>query len=328
LISAAVCAIVSAVFLDALLGDPPAVPHPVRLIGALISFIEAKIYRRDGRLRGAILVISVLVSVAAVVWGSPYVLSFSPLLSGVFEVYLLYAALAWRSLKDESLPVAVCLWRGDVNGGRQALSRIVGRDTDELDEADMVRATVETVGENSIDGVFSVLFYMTLGLLAGRPVLFAWIFKAVSTMDSMIGYRSDRYRDFGWFAARCDDALNFIPARLGTVFLLIGGAADGLRVDMKVIAGVLRDRLKHPSPNSAHGESAMAWLLGISLGGENRYGGVTVQKPVIGLGTRTPIPEDIIASHRIMDRGAAAYMLALVAADALLSLTLRGGPQI
>ncbi|MDR1481328.1 MAG: adenosylcobinamide-phosphate synthase CbiB [Synergistaceae bacterium] len=320
MISGAVSSIVAAVFLDAVLGDPPAVPHPVRLIGALISFIEARIYRESGRFRGAILTISVVALVAAAVWGSLSALSFSPLLSGVFEVYLLYAALAWRSLKDESLPVAACLWRGDVNGGRQALSRIVGRDTNELDEADMVRAAVETVGENSIDGIFSVLFYMTLGLLAGQPALFAWIFKAVSTMDSMIGYRSDRYRDFGWFAARCDDALNFIPARLGTVLLLIGGAVCGLVVDMKVIAGVLGDRLKHPSPNSAHGESAMAWLLGISLGGESRYGGVTVRKPVIGRGARTPVPEDIIASHRIVDGGAAAYMLVLVAVNALLSL--------
>jgi adenosylcobinamide-phosphate synthase len=313
------------VLLDAVLGDPPAAPHPVRLIGALISFIEARIYRKDSRLRGAILAVSVIALVSAAVQGAFLVLSYSPLLSGVLEVYLLYAALAWRSLKDESLPVAILLWRGDINGGRRALSRIVGRDTDELGEAEMVRATVETVGENAIDGIFSVLFYMTLGLFAGYPALFAWIFKAVSTMDSMIGYRNDRYLSFGWFAARCDDALNFIPARLGTVFLLIGGAACGLRVDAKTAAGVLRDRLKHPSPNSAHGESAMAWLLGISLGGESRYGGVTAQKPVIGAGGRTPAPEDIIASHGVVDRGVCAYVLALAAGDVLLSMITGGG---
>jgi adenosylcobinamide-phosphate synthase len=310
--------------LDVIFGDPPAAPHPVRMIGALISFIEARIYREGSRLRGAILAVSVIALVSAAVQGALFVLSALPLLAGVLEVYLLYAALAWRSLKDESLPVAVCLWRGDINGGRRALSRIVGRDTEGLDEEGMVRAAVETVGENAVDGIFSVLFYMTLGIPAGCPALFAWIFKAVSTMDSMIGYRNDRYRSFGWFAARCDDALNFIPARLGTAFLLIGGAADGLRVDMRTIAGVLRDRLKHPSPNSAHGESAMAWLLGISLGGDSRYDGVTVRKPVIGGGGRTPVPKDIIESHRVTDCAAAAYVLALVAGDVLLSL-IRGG---
>ena len=304
MISASVCAIISAVLLDVIFGDPPAAPHPVRMIGALISFIEARIYREGSRLRGAILAVSVIAIVSAAVQGALFVLSALPLLAGILEVYLLYAALAWRSLKDESLPVAVCLWRGDINGGRRALSRIVGRDTEGLDEEGMVRAAVETVGENAVDGIFSVLFYMTLGIPAGCPALFAWIFKAVSTMDSMIGYRNDRYRSFGWFAARCDDAL---------------------RVDMRTIAGVLRDRLKHPSPNSAHGESSMAWLLGISLGGESRYDGVTVRKPVIGGGGRTPVPEDIIESHRVTDCAAAAYVLALVAGDVLLSLIRRGG---
>jgi adenosylcobinamide-phosphate synthase len=325
LISASVCAIISAVLLDAIFGDPPAAPHPVRVIGALISFVEARIYREDSRLRGIILAVLIIAIVSAAIQGALFVLSAIPLLAGVFEVYLLYAALAWRSLKDESFPVAACLWRGDMDGGRRALSRIVGRDTGGLDEEDMVRAAVETVGENAVDGIFSVLFYMTLGIPAGCPALFAWIFKAVSTMDSMIGYRNDRYRSFGWFAARCDDALNFIPARLGTVFLLIGGAADGLRVDMKTIAGVLSDRLKHPSPNSAHGESVMAWLLGISLGGESRYDGVAVKKPVIGCDGRAPVPEDIMTSHRVTDHAVAAYVLTLVAGDVLSSLILRGG---
>ena len=196
MISASVCAIISAVLLDVIFGDPPAAPHPVRMIGALISFIEARIYREGSRLRGAILAVAVIALVSAAVQGALFVLSALPLLAGVLEVYLLYAALAGRSLKDESLQVAVCLWRGDINGGRRALSRIVGRDTEGLDEEGMVRAAVETVGENAVDGIFSVLFYMTLGIPAGCPALFAWIFKAVSTMDSMIGYRNDRYRSF------------------------------------------------------------------------------------------------------------------------------------
>jgi adenosylcobinamide-phosphate synthase len=318
LISGEVCTIVVAVLLDALLGDPPAAPHPVRVIGSLLSFVEGKIYLPGSKRRGAILVIAVVAAVSAAVEGAFFILSFSPPLSWILELYLLYAALAWRSLKDESMPVAICLWREDLDGGRRALSRIVGRDTGDLDEAEIVRASVETVGENSIDGVFSVLFYMTVGIFIGHPALLVWVFKAVSTMDSMIGYRSERYRDFGWCAARCDDAMNFIPARMGAFFLMLGGVLSGHRVDMETILGVLRDRLKHPSPNSAHGESAMAWLLGISLGGESRYGGVTVMKPVLGRGERAPVPEDVVSSHDIVDRAVAVDILALTTANFLI----------
>ena len=227
------------------------------------------------------------------------------------EAYLLYAALAWRSLKDETLPVAAALFRGDLDAARSALSRVVGRDTDVLDEAGMVRAAVETVAENSVDGVLFVLFFAALGYVAGgcvAAVLSVWTFKAVSTLDSMVGYENERYRDFGWASARLDDILNFLPARIGGVAAVLAGACLGYPL-LRGLRVLLRDRRKHRSPNSAHGESAFAGLLGIRLGGGGIYGGVLEERPWLGDAVREPEPEDILRAHALLDAAVALFVL-------------------
>lgn len=304
-----------ALLLDVLLGDPHALPHPVVGVGRLIRFWEGRLYPEAGAphavVRGAGLCVLVLLSTLAVVAGLLWAAGWGGGLATAIEVYLLYAALAWRSLKDETMPVALALFRRNLPGARTALSRVVGRDTENLDEPSIVRGAVETVAENSVDGVMSVLFFAALGWAVGEGVgmvLAVWSFKAVSTMDSMVGYENVRYREFGRAAARLDDALNFIPARLGGLAILAAGACLGMDAGegMRVF---LRDRRKHKSPNSAHGESAFAGLLGLRLGGGALYGGVTESRPCLGDGVRTPEAADILRAHRLLDAASALFAL-------------------
>lgn len=294
--------IIAALLLDAQFGDPRVLPHPVVLIGKCINFYERIFYSKDnGRARGVALCAAVLVTVGAAV---SLLLSLAASYSGwiytTVNIYLLYAAIAFKSLKKESTPVAILLAGGDLEGARRQVGRIVGRDTDRLSDSGVVRAAVETIAESYVDGIVSVLFYMALGSLCGQAALFAWIFKAASTMDSMIGYDDDRYHDFGWAAAKLDDILNFIPARIGGVVAIAAGALCGMdyRRAWRVF---LRDRLNHKSPNSAHGESVFAGLLGIQLGGGAFYGGEFEPRPTLGDNLREPKPNDIFRAHNILN---------------------------
>ncbi len=294
--------IIAALLLDAVFGDPRAVPHPVAGIGRLISFYEDFFYGRRGTAAGgAVLCAAVLVTVGAAV---SLALSFAAFIGewvcAAVNIYLLYAAIAFKSLKDESSPVARLLAEGDLRGARCQVARIVGRDTDALSESGVVRAAVETIAESYVDGIVSVLFYMTLGSLCGQAALFSWLFKAASTMDSMIGYDDKRYHDFGRAAAKLDDALNFIPARIGGLIAIAAGALAGM--DYKRAWRIfLRDRLKHKSPNSAHGESAFAGLLGIQLGGGAFYGGEFEPRQTLGDDLREPEPQDIFRAQHILN---------------------------
>ena len=277
--------IIMALLLDAVFGDPRGIPHPVAGIGRLISFYEKFFYgSRGAKAGGAMLCAAVLVTVGAAV---SLLLSFAAFIGGwlytAVDIYLLYAAIAFKSLKDESAPVARLLSEGDLEGARRQVGRIVGRDTDRLSEGGVVRAAVETIAESYIDGIVSVLFYMAIGhMLGGYEALFAWLFKAASTMDSMIGYDDERYHDFGYAAAKLDDLLNFIPARIGGVIAVAAGALANM--DYKRAWRIfLRDRRNHKSPNSAHGESVFAGLLGIQLGGGAFYGGVWEPRPTRSL---------------------------------------------
>ena len=294
--------IIMALLLDAIFGDPRGIPHPVAGIGRLISFYEKFFYGRGGsKVGGAMLCAAVLVTVGAAV---SLVLSFAAFMGewayAAVNIYLLYAAIAFKSLKDESAPVARLLAEGDLEGARRQVGRIVGRDTDRLSESGVVRAAVETIAESYIDGIVSVLFYMALGSLCGHAALFAWLFKAASTMDSMIGYDDERYHDFGYAAAKLDDALNFIPARLGGVIAVAAGALANM--DYKRAWRIfLRDRRNHKSPNSAHGESVFAGLLGIQLGGGAFYGGEWEPRPTLGDDLREPEPDDIFRAHYILN---------------------------
>ena len=311
----------TALFLDILLGDPRGLPHPVVGVGGIVRFWEARLYpkgdeEQDKGRRNSLLFCLVVLATTALCTGL-LLLAASPSPKALFaaEAWLLYAALAWRSLKDETLPVATALFKGDLGAARLALSRVVGRDTDALDEAGVVRAAVETVAENAVDGVLSVLFFAVLGYAVGGragALLCVWIFKAASTLDSMVGYENERYRNFGRASARLDDILNFVPARIGSLVMVLAGACLGYS-PLRGLRVLLRDRKKHKSPNSAHGESAFAGLLGIRLGGGAFYGGVFEEKPWLGDAIREPSPEDILKSHALLDASTALFVLLLLA---------------
>ncbi len=307
-----------ALLLDMLLGDPHGLPHPVSGIGRLIVFLERRLYtQKKGAafLRGILLCAATLAltgtAVGLLLWAASPV----PWFLEALEICLLCSALAWRSLKDETLPVALALFRRDLPGAREALSRVVGRDTAPLGEADIARAAVETVAENSVDGVLSVMFYAALGYIflggGAGMVLCVWLFKAASTLDSMVGYDNPRYHDFGRASARLDDALNFLPARLGGLVIVLAGGCLG-RNPFPALRVFLRDRKKHRSPNSAHGESAFAGVLRLSLGGGAVYGGVMEARPQLGDGA-VPRAADILRSHRLLDASVVLFALLLIA---------------
>lgn len=271
--------VLAAVALDLILGDPRALPHPVVAIGRLISALEAPLRRMfsNPRLAGVFL----LLITVGVTYGIAWILvagafAVSSVAGFVVSLYIAWVSLAARSLHLESGKVAEALERGDVPAARLALSYIVGRETAELDEPDIVRGAVETVAENTGDGVIAPLFYLMLG---GPPLAMAY--KAVNTLDSMVGYKNDRYLHFGWASARFDDVVNYIPARLTGLLMVL--AAPFCRLSGSGAWRILlRDCRNHSSPNSGFPEAAAAGALGVMLGGANRYFGRSVEKPTIG----------------------------------------------
>jgi adenosylcobinamide-phosphate synthase len=271
--------ILLALLLDLILGDPRWLPHPVIMIGRLITILDSALRRPwlDLQLAGIMLLLIVVGSSAGVTWlllkGMHHL---HPLFGLLGAVVIAATCLAARSLHVESDRVATALAVGDLQNARKYLSWIVGRDTAQLDEAEIWRATVETVAENTADGVIAPLFWLTLG----GPVA-AIAFKAVSTLDSMVGYRNQRYLQFGCASAHMDDLLNFIPARL-TALLIISAASVSGHSASGALRIFLRDRHKHPSPNSAHPEAAAAGALGVQLGGAASYGGIVSHKQLLG----------------------------------------------
>lgn len=272
----------AAFVLDLLVGDPQGWPHPIRWIGRLISGAEGFLLDLDRspfrqRVAGLIFwgaVMAVSVATALVVIRLAALIH--PIAGNLVIVWMAYTTLAVRNLHDESRKVADALEKGDLVLARERLSWIVSRDTSHLEEKDIVRALVETVSESVSDGIVAPLFYLALG----GPVA-AIAYKAASTMDSMVGYQNDRYRWFGWFAAKADDVANWIPARLSGLFL--AGAAASLDLDWRGALRIMkRDAPKMKSPNAGYPEAAAAGALGVQLGGTNVYFGCTVEKPVLG----------------------------------------------
>ena len=271
--------VLSAVVLDLILGDPRALPHPVVAIGRMISFLEPILRRafRNERTAGcALLVTTVGVSygVAALLLRLAFALA--PDAGIAVAVYLSWVSLAARSLHAESGKVAQALERDDLPGARIALSYIVGRETGQLDETELIRGAVETVAENTGDGVIAPLFYLMLG----GPAL-AIAYKAVNTLDSMVGYKNERYLHFGWASARFDDLANFLPARLTGLLMVIAAPICALSGG-NAWRILRRDCRNHSSPNSGFPEAAAAGALRVRLGGINRYFGRSVVKPTIG----------------------------------------------
>ena len=270
-----------AILLDRLLGDPPNWPHPVRLIGWGITQTESLIRKSKMNLKvgGVMLVITILTGVLVIISGLRVILP--PLLFYGVSVYLFYTCLAARCLADEANRIHLSLEQGDLPEARKWLGMIVGRDTEGLSEPDVTRGVVETVSENTVDGVLAPLFYMLIGVPWGLSLELGMLYKAVNTLDSMVGYLHPRYKDIGFASAKLDDLLNFLPARLGSVLMIISGFF--LKLDVRNGWAIfVRDRLNHKSPNSGHPEAAIAGLLGVKLGGANRYFGEVVEKPTIG----------------------------------------------
>ena len=299
--------------LDCLLGDPHSIPHPVVAIGKLISGLE-KLLRRlfpktsPGEIAaGAVLwVLTVAVSFLVplgILWACGQV---SPWLRIAGSSVMCWQILAAKSLKTESMKVYTALKTGTIEDARYTVSMIVGRDTKELDAPAVARAAVETVAENCSDGVIAPMLFFALG---GAPLAFAY--KAVNTMDSMLGYVELPYKNIGLVPAKLDDVFNYLPARLCALAMLAAGGLLGLNVKngWKIFK---RDRYNHASPNSAQTESVCAGLLGLRLAGDARYHGVLHKKPYIGDALREITPEDIPLSCKLM-YGTTLVMLTLCA---------------
>lgn len=274
--------IAAALLLDLLAGDPRWLPHPVVLIGRVIRALEALVRKwalSPGALKlgGAVLVFLVVTGTYLVTWGIITLAYRLHVYLGIaLSVMIMSQTLAINSLYRHALEVLHPLKAGNLPSARQALAMIVGRDTENLDESQLVRGVVETVSENTVDGITAPLFYAFLG----GPAL-AMAYKAVNTLDSMVGYKNERYLHLGWAGARLDDIANYIPARLtGLLYLpLAPFTAGGL---VRVVKTMWRDAPRHPSPNSGIPESAVAASLGVQLGGLNYYGGVPSQRAVMG----------------------------------------------
>ena len=286
-----------AFLLDLAIGDPPWLPHPVRIIGRAISGLERLLRGRfkgeQERAAGVLLVIVVVPAAAYAAYAAGRLLttSSSPLLylaGTAVLIYLISTTLALRGLVSAARGVIDAVRAERLAEGRQALAMIVGRDTDLLGQDGILRATIETLAENLSDGFVAPLFYLVVGGLAG-----AFAYKAINTLDSMVGYKNERYIRFGWAAARLDDAVNYIPARIAGLslagaafiyYLVAAGPSRALDAARCSLAIMRRDGGNHTSPNSGVPEAAMAGALGVRLGGPSTYGGRLVEKAYIGDG--------------------------------------------
>ena len=302
-------AFIAGFVLDLLIGDPHFIPHPVRLIGSLISSLDKRLncdagynisekklnlikYKRGMLLAFTVIFATFAISVIIIV--AAYSIN---LYAGVIaEAVMTWQILATKCLRVESMRVYDALRTDGVDAGRRAVSMIVGRDTSVLDAAGVTRAAVETIAENTSDGVIAPMLYTAIG----GPVL-GFVYKAVNTMDSMLGYKNDKYMYFGRFAAKFDDVVNFIPARISAYLMIAAAFIGGRQFDGKNAYRIFkRDRFNHASPNSAQTESVCAGALRVQLAGDAVYFGKIVKKKYIGDGLREIEYEDIKRANRLM----------------------------
>lgn len=291
--------------MDLIIGDPYNIPHPIRLIGRYIGWLTTVLCKTDREgekglhnlvIKGLILVVTVIVSTAVITFMVIFTAySLNVYLGVAVEAVLTCYIMATKSLRTESMKVYERLKDDDIEGARYAVSMIVGRDTDCLNREGIIRASVETVAENTSDGVIAPLLFTAIG----GPVL-GMVYKAVNTMDSMIGYHNDKYEYFGKSAARLDDAVNYLPSRISAIMMIVSSFFGG---DFDVTnAGriFVRDRYNHKSPNSAQTESVCAGALQVRLAGDASYFGKIVSKPYIGDDIRQIEAEDIKRTNRLM----------------------------
>lgn len=296
-----VAALIIGFLLDLIIGDPRWLYHPVRIIGNSISFLEKWLRKwfpktpAGEKAAGCVLVLFICLGSSLI----PFfllVLAFKihTVLGVAVSSFFCYQMLATKSLKEESMRVYEKLEHGTIEEARNAVSMIVGRDTQNLDKEGVTKATVETVAENTSDGIIAPLFYMAIG----GPVLM-FLYKGINTMDSMVAYKNDKYLHFGWCAAKLDDIANFIPARI-SAFLMIASAWV-CRLDWKNAWRIFkRDRYNHASPNSAQTEAVMAGALDVALAGNAYYFGKLYEKKTIGDAIRKIKPDDIVLANRML----------------------------
>lgn len=295
----------AAIIADWLFGDPVNFPHPVRLMGAIIS-LEEKIIRKicktatTLKLGGLFIVV---LNIAISFFGIHYLIKlfdFNKYLQLVIQIHLAYTTIAAKSLGKEASEVKKEM-KVSVERGRSRLRYIVGRNTDKLSQAGIIRACVETIAENTSDGVIAPIFYLIFG------VPFAFAYKMINTMDSMLGYKNSKYQDLGYFPAKVDDLVNIIPARLTSLLMILSSVFS---FDMKNgFKMTIRDHKKHTSPNAGYPESTVAGLLNIQLGGGSFYENIYVEKPYIGDAIRPVRAKDIDDTIRIMYRSEVFFMI-------------------
>lgn len=294
-----IAALVAGYLLDLIIGDPHGMWHPICFIGNMISFFEKRLRRGKSNrkdLRAGILLVIFVTGISTAI---PLVILLVCYriwfwLGFMLETYMCYTILATKSLKTESMKVAKALEAEGLEAGRYAVSMIVGRDTKKLTETGVIKAAVETVAENTSDGILAPMFYMVIG----GPVL-GYFYKAVNTMDSMVGYKNDKYLYFGRAAAKFDDVMNFLPSRISALLMIL--AAPLVRLDGKNAWKIFhRDRLCHASPNSAQTESVMAGALQVQLAGDAWYFGKKHEKPTIGDPIRPVEIADIARADRLL----------------------------
>src|SRR5699024_4740790 len=289
-------AIVLAVIIDMFIGDPPNWPHPVKGFGKLIQFFDKRWNLRSYRKLKGIIMLLILIAIVFSLSVGLVALSYflHPILGIAMESLLIATTIAQKGLMKAALEVQTPLKNGDITLARENLSYIVGRDTDQCTEEEIVRGTVETVAENTSDGITAPLFWAVIG---GAP--FALTYRLINTCDSMVGYKNASYQEFGWASARLDDVVNWLPARLTGLVMMLSPKKVSSK---KAWSIVLRDAKKHPSPNSGWGEAAVAALLGIRLGGINYYQGQKSYRMEMGDPINSLHLNHIAESIKIMKR--------------------------
>ena len=294
-------ALLTGYVLDLIFGDPRQIYHPIRIIGNLIAVLEKgirKVFPKTsrGELAGGTVLVVLVVLICTAVPAALLGLAawIHPAVYWLLASFWCWQILATKSLKTESMKVYAPLKEGDLPAARRAVAMIVGRDTERLTEEGVAKAAVETVAENTSDGIVAPLIFLALG----GPAL-GFFYKAVNTMDSMVGYKNERYLYFGRTAARLDDVLNFLPSRISAWLMILAAAILGM--DGKNAKRIyLRDRKNHASPNSAQTEAVMAGALRVQLAGDAWYFGELYKKPTIGDPFRAVEPEDIVRANRLM----------------------------
>ena len=286
--------IITAYFLDLIIGDPYWLPHPVRIIGKVIEYLERTLRKNNQnqqteKIKGIILTVITVGLSYFIIYFLIYTAGIiSPGLKFVFSSFFIFTTLSTKNLGEEAFSVYRALKEDNLELARKRVSRIVGRDTKDLNEEEIVRATIESIAEGTVDGIISPLFYAVLG---GAPL--ATAYKAVNTLDSMVGYKNEKYLYFGWFSAKLDDLVNYLSARISVLLIPVASLLVRQR-GLMALRAIFRDGKKSPSPNAGIPEAGFAGSLGIQLGGVNFYRGLKEYRPILGEKLKEISPKDIL----------------------------------